>query len=67
MSPWAHMGWSPERGTYVRLVNLETGESSIWPLERNVYSVHHVNGYVDEKTNTVVIDTHDYMNPDGPP
>jgi len=37
-----------------------------FPLERNVYSVHHANAFIDEKIGNIVIHTSDYMNPKGP-
>merc|ERR1719456_1778901 len=66
MSPWAHMAWKPEEGTIARVVDLETGDVSAIPLERNIYSVHHANAYVDDTTGNIIIQTSDYMNPKGP-
>ena len=51
-------GWTSDldAGTRVRLVDRVTGESRVWKLSRNLFSIHHINAYLDSATNSVVLD-----------
>jgi len=53
---WAGWRWNYLVGTHIRLVNRHTGESSIYPVSKNVFSIHHINAYQDAQRNTLVFD-----------
>jgi len=54
---WA--GWKSNlfATTHVRVVIRSTGESLLYPLSFNVFSIHHINAYKDPKTNNLIVDT----------
>lgn len=57
-----HVDWHGWRANllatgHIRLVDRETGESLLYPLEQNVFAIHHINAYHDVASNSVVLDT----------
>jgi len=54
---WVDFGANEMIKTHVRLVDRKTGESTTWPLSTRLFAIHHINAYMDEVSNEIVIDT----------
>merc|ERR1711871_14702 len=52
---WTHWHWNPWKKTHLRVVERETGKATLYPLQHNVFSIHHINAYEDG--DTLVVDT----------
>lgn len=54
---WAGWRSDPLAKTHLRLVSRKTGESLIYPVSYNIFSIHHINAFHDEESNSVILDT----------